>query len=96
MPHEWADWLDNPCYPRVLNSAEPGTETAVAHTWADWLHNLPSGVEGVPNVSKRVTKKAVAQKWVGCLHNPWHLRGPLRFTVGDEIISGPQVGRWGT
>ena len=51
---------------------------------------------GVPNASKRGTKSEVAHKWAWWLHHPCLLGGPQRFSTGDKIRSGPQVGRFPT
>ena len=34
----------------------------------------------------------MVHKWVDWLHHPCRMRGPQRFSAGDQIRSGPQVG----
>ena len=51
---------------------------------------------GIPSASRRGTKSEVAHKWARRLHNPCRLGGPLRFTAGEKIRSGPQVGKVAT
>ena len=45
---------------------------------------------------ERGRKSAMAHKWADRLHNPYRVRGPQRFTVGDKIRSGPQLGKLAT
>ena len=35
----------------------------------------------------------MARMWADWLHHPCHVRSPRRFAAGDEMRSGPQVGR---
>ena len=63
-------------------------------------HNMLGGyttlaVWGVPNALEQGTKSEVAHKWAGWLRNPCHLGGQ-RFTAGDKMRNGPQVGRLAT
>ena len=51
---------------------------------------------GVPSASQRGAQSEVAHKWARGLHNPCRLEGPLRFTAGGTIRSGPQVGKVAT
>ena len=51
---------------------------------------------GVPSASERGTKSEVAHKWARWLHNHCRLGDPLRFTAGDKITGGPQVGKVAT
>ena len=50
----------------------------------------------VPYASQRGTKSVVAHKWADWLNNPCRLGGPQRFTSGDKISIGPQMGRLAT
>ena len=56
----------------------------------------PAGGGGGCAATEGGPKSAVAQKWVGWLHNPCCLGGPQRFRAVDKIRSGPQVGRLAT
>ena len=51
---------------------------------------------GIPTALERGAKSQVAHKWPRWLHNPYHLGGPHRFRAGDNIRSGPQVGKVAT
>ena len=75
----------------VPNASKRGTKSEMGHKLANWLHHLCR--PRVHNTSKHGTKSAVAHKWAGWLHHPWCVGGPQRFTPGDKISSGPQVGR---
>ena len=87
VAHNWAKSLRNPC--RAGDNIRSGPQVGLLAT-----QPLPSG--GVPNASERGKKSKVAHKWAWWLHNPCHLEGPQRFTTGDNIKSGPQVGRVAT
>ena len=50
----------------------------------------------VPNTSKQWTKLEVAHKWAGWLHNPCGMGDSQRFTAGEKIGAGPQVGKVAT
>ena len=45
----------------------------------------------VPNALQRGAESEVAHKWAMWLHNPYHLKGPHRFSAGGTIKGGPQV-----
>ena len=49
-------------------------------------------VSGVPNALQRGTKSERAHKWADRLHHPCRVGGAQRFTPGDKITKGPQVG----
>ena len=76
-----------PAAPGVPTASERGAESRVAHKWARWLHNPAAW--GVPTASERGAQSMVAHKWARWLHNPCRLRGPHRF-------SGGQNQRWPT
>ena len=66
----------------------------MAHKWAGWLHN-PCCLR-VLGASERGAQSEVAHKWAGWLHKPCRVGGPHRFTAGERIEGGPQVGRLAT
>ena len=50
----------------------------------------------VPNASEQGTKTEKAHKWAWWLYHRCRLGGVQRFRAGDEIRSGPRVGRVAT
>ena len=57
---------------------------------------ITPAASGIPSTSKRGAKSKVAHLWARWLRNPCRLRGPHRFRAGDEIRSGPLVGKVAT
>ena len=53
---------------------------------------ITPAIWGVPNASGRGTNSQVPHKWAWWLHHPCNLGSPQRFTAGDKIRSGPQLG----
>ena len=69
-------------YPGWLTSGHGGYITPAA-----WGYPIPL---------ERGAKSEVAHKWARWLHNPCRLGGPHRFTAGDSIRGGPQLGKVAT
>ena len=95
MAHKRARWLHTPGRLRGSPTLLCGGHN---HKWPT---SGPGGcitiaALGVTNASERGTKSEMGHQWAGCLHNARRLRGPQRFRAGDEIRSGPQVGRVAT
>ena len=51
---------------------------------------------GIPSASERGTKSEGAHLSARWLHNPCRLGDSLRYSAGDKIRSGPQVGKVAT
>ena len=49
-----------------------------------------------PSASERGTESDVAHKWARWLYNPCRVGEPLRFRAGDQLRSGPLVGKVAT
>ena len=63
----------------------------MAHKWVDWLHQ-PLSSWGSPNASQRGTKSESTHNWAHWRRNRCLVEGPQRFTKGNRIRSGSQVG----
>ena len=57
---------------------------------------LTPAVSGIPTASKRGAKSEVAHKWAKWLPHPCRIGDPHRFTAGNKVRSGPQVGKMAT
>ena len=57
---------------------------------------LTPAASGIPTASERGAESELAHVWARWLLNPCRLGGPLRFTAGGRIRSGPQVGKLAT
>ena len=68
------------------------------HKWptSGQIGYLTSAVSGSPTAAERGAKSEVAHLWANWLPHPWPIREPHRFRAGDEIRSGPQVGKLAT
>ena len=51
---------------------------------------------GIPTASERVGKSEVAHLWAKWVRHPCRLGDPHRFKAGEDIRSGPQVGKVAT
>ena len=57
---------------------------------------ITPAVLGSPSASERGINSEVASKWARWLHNPYRLGEPFCFRAGDQITSGPQMGKVAT
>ena len=57
---------------------------------------ITPAASGIPSATERGAKSEVAHLWARWLHQPCRLGDPLRFKAGDEIGSGPIVGKVAT
>ena len=95
MAHKWAAWLHNPYCLGGSKHFRLGEKIGSVPI-SGQIDYMALAVLAVPNASKWGPKSAVAHKWACWLHNPYHLGGPQCSTPGDNINSGPQVGKLAT
>ena len=95
VAHLWARWLRNPCRlgdPHRLRAAGRNQKWP---TCGQGGYVTPA-VLGIPSALERGAKLEMAHMWARWLRNPCRLGDPLRLRAGDEIRSGPLVGKVAT